>query len=298
VTERRAPEELFELLGRHVGSWPYEKVQSHGFELLFGDEARLNKDRRFHGRRVLVARHLLGDQCAHHEGPVIVMKGLEVAMLYPRPIERPFRDLDVLVANPQERWDRLIAQGCRHNPQREGIDDHHHLPALADPTGTLGIELHRRPNVPGWAKVPSELVFETAQPSRTGIDGVLRPRDDVHALLLTMHCWKSGFTRLRDLFDATLLAATSDHDAEETARSLGLRRVWNLSMRLADSTLFGVESRASGLERWMTPRSPGVKDRRRIRLMSPYLAVNPVTVTVSHARDVLFSRRARRVLSA
>ncbi len=244
-----------------------------------------------------MAQHLLGDQVEHHEGPIIVMKGLEVAMLYPRPVERPFRDLDVLVRDPQVRWDRLVALGYRHNPRRVGID-HHHLPALADLTGTLGVELHHHPNVPSWAKVPDDLVFATAQPSRTGIDGVLRPRDDVHALLLTLHCWKSGFTRLRDLFDAMLLAAASQVAVEETASALGLRRLWRVSVRLADSTLFGDEARASRLERWMLPRSLGIKDRRRIRLVSPYFAVNPLTVTTSHAREVLVSRRARRALSA
>jgi hypothetical protein len=297
VAERRTPEELFALLRSHVGSWSSEMQQSHGFELLFGDPERLTRDRRQHARRVLVAQHLLADQIAHHEGPIIVMKGLEVAMLYPRPVERPFRDLDLLMRDPQERWDRLVALGYRHNPSRVGVE-HHHLPALADLTGTLGIELHHHPNVPNWANVSLDWVFETAQPSRTGIEGALRPRDDVHALLLTMHCWKGGFTRLRDLFDAMLLAAMSRADVEETASSLGLRRLWRMSVRLADSTLFGDESRASGLDRWMMPKSLGIKDRRRVRLLSPYLVASPLAVTTSHVREARQSRRTRRALSA
>ena len=293
MSERRTPEELWELLERNVSSWPHERLQQHGFDLLFGDPERLAKDRRAHARKVLVAQHALADQVEHHQTPVIVMKGLEVAMLYPRPIERPFRDLDILVRDPRPRWDRLVEQGHRKSPKRAIDIDHHHLPALEHPTGVLGIELHHSPNLPGWAKIPNDLIFETAQPSRTGIEGALRPRDDVHALLLALHCWKGGFNRLRDLFDAQLLAAAWPGSVGVVADELGLSRFWRTSARLTDEFVFGMTGQQLRLRRWFIPDDPKRQTRVWSRIAAPYLAAHLVTVTASHMRDLGVSAHRR-----
>ncbi len=293
MTERRTPEQLFELLTRHVGAWSPQRQQSHGFDLLFGDDDRLKADRRYHARRVLVGQHILGQQVAQHSSPMVLMKGLEVAQLYPNQLQRPFRDLDVLVRDARVRWDELVAQGYWQNPKRRLDIDHHHLPALADPTGMLGVELHHRPNVPGWATIPTELIFDTAQPSRTGVEGVLRPRDDVHALLMAMHCWKGGFTRQRDLFDAMLLAAHSDEGVEAMAASLGLRRFWRVTTRLAESVLFADDSKRVPMQRWIIPTANGIHQRARSQIVAPYLAVNPLRTSVTHARAWRAGRRLR-----
>ena len=71
MSERRTPEELWELLERNVSGWPHERLQQHGFDLLFGDPERLAKDRRAHARKVLVAQHALADQVEHHQTPVL-----------------------------------------------------------------------------------------------------------------------------------------------------------------------------------------------------------------------------------
>ena len=298
MTERRTPAEVLDRARRHVGSWSSGMQQAHGFDLLFGDDENLNRPRRAHARQVLVGRHLLRDQIEAHSGPIVLMKGLEVAMLYPSPTQRPFRDLDVLVEDPRVRWDRLVQRGFRSNPTRRLDIDHHHLPALEDTTGTLGVEFHHRPNVPLWASIPTEFVIDTAEPSRTGIDGVLRPRDDVHALLMAMHCWEGGFTRLRDLFDALLLAASGEASGkvpvEATAASLGLRRFWRVTERLAESQVLGEPARRVPLQRWIVPTKPGIDQRTKSRLIAPYTVCNPLKVTAAHARALRLSRDARR----
>ena len=268
--------------------------QAHGFDLLFGAADQLDRGRRAHARHVLVGRHLLRDQVEAHAGPIVLMKGLEVAMLYPSPVQRPFRDLDVLVRDPRVRWDRLVDKGFRSNPTRRLDIDHHHLPALEDTTGTLGVEFHHRANIPLWASIPTEFIIDTAEPSRTGIDGVLRPRDDVHALLMAMHCWEGGFTRLRDLFDALLLAASSEVPVEATAESLGLRRFWRVTERLAESQVLGEPARRVPLQRWIVPTKPGIDQRTKSRLIAPYTVCNPLRVTAAHARALRLSREARR----
>ncbi len=295
MSERRTPEELWELLERNVSSWPHERLQQHGFDLLFGDPERLANDRRAHARKVLVAQHALADQVEHHQTPVIVMKGLEVAMLYPRPIERPFRDIDILVRDPRPRWDRLVEQGHRKSPKRAIDIDHHHLPALEHPTGVLGIELHHSPNLPGWAKIPNDLIFETAQPSRTGIEGTLRPRDDIHALLLALHCWKGGFTRLRDLFDALLLDSMIGNCTSATAGSMGLDRFWDRTVVLASETHLAM--RSTDTPSWTTRAivGHGANHRRMRSVVAPFYVVGPIRATgaiISSARRRQANRKS------
>ena len=193
-------DELFERLLRTVSTWPPEQRRQHGFDLL-GAHADAQR-RRQHARTVLVAESVLEEMSARPPGTVVLMKGLEVAQLYPDVVSRPFHDVDLLVTDPQGLWDEHRERGYGTNPNRRADIDHHHLPPLVHPAGHVGLELHHRPNAPGWAPVRPEQVFATAEPSRTPFDGILRPRDDLHALLLALHGWKSGFGRLRDLFDA------------------------------------------------------------------------------------------------
>lgn len=288
----RSPDELFTKLERGIAHWSDDERESHGFALLDDDRHR---DRMFQGRRVLVAEHLLSTWVST-AAPVVLMKGLEVAQLYPDPAKRPFRDLDLLVRDPRPRWDALVAAGFVQKADRRIDIDHHHLPSLSDPSATLGVEVHHRPNVPGWAQVPTELLFDTAEPSRTGLDGVMRPRDDLHALLIALHGWKGGFTRLRDLFDAVLLASVSAHDVRTTARELGLTRLWRRTIELVDTALLGEPStRGRALVRMLVPRHSNAGLQRDLRrVLVPYLVASPVRVTATHVADVRLGRAARR----
>jgi len=226
---------------------------------------------------------------------MVLMKGLEVAQLYPAPTYRPFRDVDLLLPDPDRLWSELAGRGFRSNPKRRYDIDHHHLPALVAPRGDVGLELHHRPNVPTWSGISTELVLDTAEPSRTGTPALLRPRDDIHALLMALHCWKGGFVRVRDLFDALLLAEASAVSVDSTARSLGLGRFWTWTRRFAESELFGhATTRTRAVARLVVPQVASTRSQRtRSRLIAPYLVKGPVRVTRAHVDDYRLGRAAR-----
>jgi hypothetical protein len=261
---------------------------------LIGDATELAGQRRQQARTVLVSEDVLA-RLGSTAGPAVLMKGLEVAQLYPAPTHRPFRDVDLLVRDAPLVWQRCVEAGYRPTPHHRVDLDHHHLPALASPCGQVGVDLHHRPNLPGWVTIDAELFFESAQPSRTGIEGIRRPRDDLHALLMAMHGWKGGFGRLRDLFDALLLASVSSVPVTETAAELGLRRFWAWTERIAEAELLG---RASPLARAVTralvPRRPGRSTHKWSRVLAPYLVANPIAVTKGHTADYRLGQDARR----
>lgn len=277
----------------HLAGRPREWLEAHGFASLVLPPDETFEARRLHARRLLVAEDVL-DRLVGSDSPgLVLMKGLEVAQLYPTPLHRPSRDLDLLAADPTQTWNAVRAMGFEPNPARRADIDHHHLPALGDPTATLGVEVHLRPNVPGWAELSADLVRATARPSRTGREGLLRPRDDVHALLMAMHAWSGGFTKLRDLFDMCLLAVGSEVPVERTARDLGLERCWRLTQRLARSVLLG-EPPPPLLQRIARPDTTGIERRRTVRLVAPFVVAPPWRVAASHLRAARLARSARR----
>lgn len=288
--------EVFERVTAVVSTWPEQRRWSHGFGLVVGTDDVAVKARRRHARTVLVGEQILTDLAQHNNGDrVVIFKGREVAALYPRVVMRHFRDLDLLVREPEDSWQWLVDRGFRQNPNRSRDIDHHHLPAVLDPLGQIAVEVHHQVNAPVWARFDSDLVTEECAPSRTGIDGIMRPRDDLHAIVMALHCWKGGFTRLRDLFDSLLLAAVADRDVAETADSMGLGRMWALSVRIAHHHLYGEPDRGAELvTRTLLPRRAGISDRTRTRVLLPFLVANPVRVTQSHLAERRLGAAARR----
>ena len=163
--------------------------------------------------------------------------------------------------------------------------------------GPIGLDLHSRPNSPIWQTLDPELILETATSSRTGIEGILRPRDDLHALILAMHAWKAGFTRLRDLHDTVLLAATSSTDVADTAEDLGLGRFWRWTMKITDTLLTDRRAMSPSLARLILPRNPGRRDHRRVRVVSPLLVTSPVQVARGLVTEYRIGQRARSGVS-
>lgn len=295
MTDANRPLELVGQMRTTLDEWPIDRVEHAGFGLCVGQPDVLARRRRAHARAVLAAEHALIEIRSCSEQPVVLMKGLEVAQIYPSPTHRPFRDVDALMPAPSPVWHELVSRGFRQNPRRRFDIDHHHLPALVGPDGIVGIELHHRANLPAWATIPVDLILTTAEPSRTGIAGIQRPRDDVHALLMAMHGWKGGFTRLRDLFDALLLASVSEVPVEDTAAELGLTRFWRWTTRFAETALLG---RSTALSRRVAqvilPTGHTLAERKRVRLLAPYLVANPVRVTRGHLAEFRLGREARR----
>lgn len=292
------PAEIGRKLHSEIDTWPYVLQATHGFKLMTGDEPDLENRRIAQARTVLVAQNLLEQLGISDSAPVVLMKGLEIAYLYPNVVERPFRDLDVLVRDPKTLWDTLVSAQYRPTPKHPLDIDHHHLPALEHPAGFLGVDLHHRPNVPGWVSIDPDLIFATAEPSRSGIPGILRPRDDLHALLIALHCWKSGFARLRDLYDALLLEAVSDRPVQDVASELGLARLWTATTQLAHALLLGEHNKATRtLDRVIDIRRLGRHGNKRTRLIAPYIVAGPVRVSRGHLRDYRIGNEARSSLT-
>ena len=145
--------DLFDEVRRRVVTWSPERSQASGLGLLLESSAS-HSGRMRQARRILATEYIL-ESLVSPARPVMLMKGLEVACLYPSRVERPFRDIDLLVSDPRSTWDELVAHGYRQHPNRRIDIEHHHLPPLADPTGTIGVEVHSRPNLPMWARIPT-----------------------------------------------------------------------------------------------------------------------------------------------
>ena len=83
---------------------------------------------------------------------------------------------------------------------------------------------------------------------------------------------------------------------EEAAASLGLTRLWNLTVRLARLNLFGEQDRTATIL-----SSSLFQGRSRLvgqpvgRLVLPYLVAGPVRVTRSHWTEYRLGRNARHV---
>lgn len=182
----------------------------------------------------LSARTLLERVRDAYDGRLLLMKGLEVASLYPDPMDRPFRDLDILVDEPELAQTRLINAGFVQLGDRAP----HHLPALFWPGVPILIELHSRPKTPPWVpEVSAGMIFDHAIASRTGVAGVLAPDPAAHAVLLAAHSW--AHDPLRRLGDVIDIAATL-HDADRSrttacAREWGWDRLWTAMLIVTDA---------------------------------------------------------------
>jgi hypothetical protein len=169
-------------------------------------------------------------------GPLLVVKGPEVAARYPDPALRIFRDLDLLAPDPEAAQRALVEAGFVEVGDPEEYAEAPHLLPLAWPGLPLELEVHARPNWPPWLEAPAaaELLGE-AVPSRTGVEGLLAPAPEAHALLVAAHAWTHGpLDRLRDLLDVLLLAAEADPaKLDRLARAWGLDRLWATTVATA-----------------------------------------------------------------
>jgi hypothetical protein len=288
--ERRTTE-LARALTDAVTALPAPDAMALGFGAMADHDAACSMQRS-QARTMLLAERLLAE--LPHDQPIVLMKGLEVSQLYPIAAMRPFRDVDILVTDADRLWRSLVARGFRQRASRRLDLDHHHLPALKAPYGSIAVEVHTRPNVPAWAGLGSDVVLASAVPSRTGIEGILRPRDDVHALLMACHAWKAGFTRPRDLYDAALLAAAAEIDVDATARALKLAAFWRGTTDFTRARFLPDHDRRARLARAVMPHTEGTSERKRVRLVAPFLVANPARVVRGHATEFVLGRQARR----
>jgi hypothetical protein len=177
------------------------------------------------------------------EGPLILMKGYEVACRYPDPSLRPFNDIDVLAPEPSLVSRALVAAGFEPvGHSDEYYDDLHHLRPLCLPSLAIVVEIHRRPEWVRWSRPPSidELV-DSAIPSRSGVEGILTLSSAQHALVIAAHSWAAApLRRIMDLVDAAVLAAeVSSVEVDEWARRWDIEGLWRFMSQMHETLLWG-----------------------------------------------------------
>src|SRR5689334_15170616 len=132
----------------------------------------------------LVVPVLLARLREAYDGTLLVLKGPALTSVYPDGARR-LADLDVLAEDAERAQEALLAAGFRLHPDSSPPDFnvHHHLHPLEWPGIPLPIEIHRRPAWPrGLSVPPNEELFAAALPAPVGVDGILMPPPDQHAV--------------------------------------------------------------------------------------------------------------------
>jgi hypothetical protein len=212
------------------------------------------------------------DACA---GPVLILKGPELAARYPNH-SRLYGDLDILVTDAAETQRGLIAAGFVELDDPEGLwVDIHHLPRLSWPNLPLHIEVHSRPKwLEGSSPPRIEELFAEAVPARSGAPGLLAPSPMHHAILVAAHSWgHQPLGRLRDLIDVGALASETDRwELDDQAKRWGVARLWTTSVASLEAILAG--QRTVPLRLWAghiaVPRDQTVFEHHVERVLSPF----------------------------
>ena len=236
----------------------------------------LEDEVRFAKVTALAAPVLLERARAAYDGPLVLMKGPEAAARYPGPLDRYYRDLDLLTDDAPAAQRALIAAGFVE--LAAPVADQH-LSPLRWPDLPLVIELHHHPHAPPWLpQVTAEHVLERTVPSATGIDGLLAPAPAAHALLLTVHSWAHvPLERLSHLVDiAAAVEETNGESVVELASAWGWRSVWRVTDRIVDAVLRGGPAPPGWLNIW-TRHLSSARDRTMLedhlaRLAAPACA--------------------------
>lgn len=216
-----------------LASAPPSGLHSHRIDLLGSVDSETARQQAFFH---LQAKSMLTRVRGVIDGPMVVLKGIEVAQLYPEPWQRDFVDVDIVVDELLQADRRLRAAGFKPLHNAISHPDYHQTAALILGDDPVTIELHRRPNSPRWNHFPVEEVFAEALPSRTGVDGVLRPRDDHHAVIVAWHYWRDGANRGRGLIDVQLLREQSSNEAISlVAEQWGVGRIWEQTQKVLDA---------------------------------------------------------------
>src|SRR4029450_13299262 len=99
-------------------------------------------------------------------GPIVLMKGPEVAALWPTPQSRPYSDVDLLVEDAAEAQRALLAAGLRPVGDPGLYVDIHHLRPLLAPGLAVAVEVHDRPKwIDGLGAPPTVGLLAAAVPS-------------------------------------------------------------------------------------------------------------------------------------
>ncbi len=172
-------------------------------------------------------------------GPLLLIKGPEVAALYPGRA-RGFRDLDLISSEADLVHAALRADGFVEVDDPELFRHHHHLRPLQLPENWIRVEIHQRPGWPPELRSPPvQDIIAGAVPSLTGVPGISAPDAASHALILAGHAWvHEPLDTLRDLIDVAAVAARAEPArVDALAKQWGIERIWRTTFSSADGLL-------------------------------------------------------------
>lgn len=272
-----------------------------------GDDVpeQLLREERAGRTAALVAPALLQRAREAYEGPLFLVKGPELTACYPEGARR-FGDLDLVAGNAEEAQTALLAAGFRLQERDwppEGYDDlrrpQYHLHPLEWPGLALRIEIHKHVKWPDGLRPPrNEELFEAGVPSVTGVEGLLAPHPDHHAILLVAHAWgEIPMRKLRQLVD--VLAFVEDGDRVELRRLAdrwGIERGWASTLAVADWLVRGApEPRLVGVwARYLRDlREPNVLEMHLQEWLSPFWLASTRVAVGKAFRAVLRDLRPR-----
>lgn len=216
------------------------------------------------------------------DGPLVVLKGPELAASWPDPALRAANDVDILVLDAHAVQRRLLSAGfVPLGPPDPLYDSAHHLQPLFDRQLGVKVEVHRRLEWVEWSEPPSvdELMRELV-PAAVGVDGVSALPPPQHALAVAAHSWSSlPFRRLADLVDLEVVLLQTDRaSVERLAERCDLGHVWRTLVSAADS-LFLDAPATWPLRSWASDmriaREPTVLRTHIRRIAGPAWALAP-----------------------
>jgi hypothetical protein len=195
---------------------------------------------------------LLARIAAACDGPLLLMKGPEVAAAYGAGGLRSFGDLDILTDDAPAAQEALIAAGFQEVFDPEIYEDIHHLRPLWWPGLPLVVELHTRPNWPAAIPGPStDELLAAAVPSTLGVPGITTLPPEHHTLVLAAHAWEhQALGRLGNLIDVAVMLRRADEAAvARLARAWGCARMWRTTRRAVRAGVEG-QGRSAAVTLW------------------------------------------------
>jgi hypothetical protein len=176
------------------------------------------------------------------DGPILVLKGPEVAAHYPFPALRPYGDLDLLVEDVAAAEGALVEAGFTLSGSEESvIPGYIHDRPLRYEHLPLAIELHRSPGWLSWMTPPSNAeLFAMAVPSATGVHGITTMPVAAHALFLAVHSWRHGpYHSLLHLVDIDLMRRNAtEPEIGALAAEWGMSNLWSRTTVTIDWLLY------------------------------------------------------------
>jgi hypothetical protein len=230
---------------------------------------------------------------AAYDGPAMVFKGPEVAARYPNPALRGYGDIDLLVPDAGAVQRSLLAAGFELVGDPQLYVDIHHLRPVAANGFPLAVEVHSRPKWLDAVTPPAtEMLFESAKPSATGVSGMVAPSPAHEALLLAVHSWAhEPLRRLRDMIDVAAVAQAADPaEIAAVARAWGVEKVWATTIAAVDALLanqrtpWALRLWAQNLER---VRERTVLETHLERWLSDFWAMSPAAAVSGLPRTFL-----------